>query len=281
MGSRVVEQVNPWGREKGEEPQRSDLWVVDFRSALSGIQEIIGAELPPVRSYHVQSVSLPALAVKADAVRRDSRSYQMPSFDEPLDAVRMVFVLDVQNDVDKGSHVYQFLDKWRRVVRAGRGALGTEPEITLDANYRINYAFNVYVILLAGGTLTGTTGSAAPSQVQAAANSPTASQSFYSRLFSTRRNSGSLTSYQQAQDHYEAARQEREAWLIAQNQNLAQPGNDGFLAENNLAYSGFYVLEKCWLSSFKFVDLSYGENKLLTIEAQFYVENILDKASVQ
>lgn len=276
MGSRVVEQVNPWGRQQGSEPQRSDLWVVDFRAALNGIHEVITEDLPPVQGYHVQSVSFPALTVKPETFRRDSRSYQMPGFDEPLDAIRMTFVLDVQ-DVEEGSHVYQFLDKWRRLVRAGRGAYGQEPEITLNANYRVDYAFNVYAILLAGGSATGAT----PSQTQTAVNTAPQSQSYLSKLFSTKRNTSSTTSYQPAENPQEALRQEQEAGRLAAAQNTRQPSGPTFDPGNNLQYSGFYILEKCWLSSFKFADLSYSENRLLTIEAQFYAENILDNASAK
>jgi hypothetical protein len=40
------------------------------------------------------------------------------------------------------------LDVWRMAVRAGRGPMSSEFSITLDANYRIDYAFDVRLMLM-------------------------------------------------------------------------------------------------------------------------------------
>lgn len=166
MARIIDDQVNVWGRQQGVEPQRSDLWVVDFTQALSGLASVafdtnpqstniaLPFVPPKLGTYFVSAVGLPELRVRSEVVRRDSRPYQMPSWDEPCDVVRMVFILDcfrpgkVFNPYR--SDIYQMLDVWRAVVRAGRGSMSTEFAITLDNNYRIDYAYNVGVNLMRG-----------------------------------------------------------------------------------------------------------------------------------
>ncbi len=73
----------------------------------------------------------------------------MPGFDEPCDAVKIVFILDSPGP-ETSSLIYRVLDQWRQVVRAGRGTMSKGNDILLDANYRIDYAFNINVFLLRG-----------------------------------------------------------------------------------------------------------------------------------
>lgn len=163
--ARVIDtQTNPWGRQQGVDPQRSDLYVVDFTQALSGLASVVNDNnvignnvalpfVPPkLASYFVMAVNLPELRIRPEMVRRDSKPYMMPSWDEPCDAVRMTFILDcfTQGKVfdPYRSDLYQMLESWRAVVRAGRGGMSTEFAIALDNNYRIDYAYDIGVNLL-------------------------------------------------------------------------------------------------------------------------------------
>lgn len=164
--ARIIDtQINPWGRQQGPEIQRGDLWIVDFNQALVNLADSAdsgdllssGLNTPflpdKLANYFAKSVALPDLKTKSEPIRRDSRSYPMPSWDEPLDAVRMVFWLDCAGpggtSIDPyRSDIYQMLDVWRAVVRAGRGSMSSEFAITLDGNYRIDYAFDIQVMMM-------------------------------------------------------------------------------------------------------------------------------------
>jgi hypothetical protein len=169
MARVIDQQTNPWGRQnQGIEPQRSDLWVVDLSAVVRGLKVALAGDseelsfgierpfLPTILgSYFAQSVTLPELKVRSEHIRRDSRPYQMPSWDEPCDAATMTFVLDCyrpggNNNNPYTSDIYQVLDIWRAVVRAGRDAMSSEFAITLNSDYTIGYAFNIYLKLLRG-----------------------------------------------------------------------------------------------------------------------------------
>ena len=138
--------------------QRSDLWVVDFSTAITGLNGNFTERTlaPKLAAYTSRSVTLPELKTKSDQVRRDSRPYQMPSWDEPLDAIGMTFTLDSHKSTGDNadpysSDLYQLLTMWRVSVRAGRGAMSKETEVPqLNAKYRVDYAFDVGVRLLRG-----------------------------------------------------------------------------------------------------------------------------------
>jgi hypothetical protein len=156
--SRVIsDQLNPWGREEGVDAQRSDLWIVDFSGAIAGLNKNISGLLPPrLATYYSQSVTLPDLKTKSDVIRRGSRPYQTPSWDEPLDPITMTFVLDSKSwfGADRTpyqSDLYRMLTLWRMCVRAGRGEMSSEGEvIELNASYRYDYDFDVPVRMLRG-----------------------------------------------------------------------------------------------------------------------------------
>ena len=177
-----------------------------------------------VPSYFAQSVSLPELAVKAEPVRRDSRAYNMPSWDEPLGTTRITFLVDAQTRFS--SRIYRLLDSWRMLARAGRGSVGTESSVILNPNYRINYAFTIMLSLLCGG-------------LSAAASAATLDEAAADFL------------------------------------------GGSFHIDNDLQYSGQYLLENAWLGSFKMGDLSYEGAKSATIEATFYADNVLDNGADQ
>jgi hypothetical protein len=238
--ARVIDhQLNLWGRATGIEPQRSDLWVVDFREALGGLRRVllqqpsVSSEIsmpyvPPVlASYFVQSVSLPEMKVRADPVRRDSRAYQTPSWDEPLEVVTMSFALDSYrvggaNASPYKSDIYQMLEVWRAVVRAGRGSVSNEYALRLDGNYRFDYAFNVSLTLMRGGV---------PKVIL-----PSEPGGIY---------------------------------LAAM---AAIPG--ALTVINDLEKAMQFQLIRCWLGGFKMNDLNYDTAKVLLLTATFYADDI-------
>src|ERR1051326_3594086 len=155
----LVEQRNTWGSPNGLNSQRADLWQVDFATAINGIQTALAsnpgmdsavpAKLP---SIYLQSISLPELKVGGQVVHRESRPYYVPDYDEPIEPIRMKFNMDAPHRTSV-SEVIKFLTAWRMLVRAGRGSFGQEWSIRLNQDYRIDYAFNVSLRLLRGGTL--------------------------------------------------------------------------------------------------------------------------------
>jgi len=257
----IAEQRNPWGLAgaQSQEAQRTDLWVVDLSQAEAGINSVLGPEfdrVQPVPAYFAQSVALPQLETKAEPVRRDSRSYNMPSWDEPLGTTRMTFILDARGDA-RSSRIYALLDRWRMLVRAGRGQVGTESLITLDDHYRIDYAFAIPLTLLRGGSL--------PELLTA--NEPAAVSGLTGFSF------GSAGNFTADRERFLAeARQQLS--LIRQNTSATVPlwrqVGWGWEPDNDLEISGLYLLEKAWLGSFKMSDWTYEGAKVATLEATFY-----------
>lgn len=271
--ARIVEnQTNLWGKQQGIEGQRSDLWLVDFRETLEGLHRVAVTAstadtetsgsvnlqppmdflLPKLATYYVHSVALPDLRVRSDAVRRDSRPYQMPTWDDPLDPIRMTFLLDCykpgRETSPYKSEVYCLMDAWRSVVRAGRGSLSSEYAIRLDNDYRIDYAFNVEVKLLR------------PGSPQLTSVNP----NFFG---------GQKTLAQRDQAYLGSG-----AGVYPGNTpypSLAVPDALNYtVVQNDLQEALKLTLVKCWLSSFKVSDLSYEQAKLVQIEATLYAEDI-------
>jgi len=117
----------------------------------------------------VRSIALPETRTKSDVIRRDSMAYQMPSWDDPLDAIKVVFLLDT-NAEDSVSSVKDFLEAWQALTRAGRGSrsstyTGAAGHLLLNSNYSVNFRFDFNVNLLRGASLTGTQGGLPPTQV--------------------------------------------------------------------------------------------------------------------
>lgn len=160
----LASQKNCWGTttEEGLEPQRNDLWLVDLSEVVKGLDKLrlfykVGVSNAPVfLPQFVQSVTLPEQKIKAEVFRRDSVPFNLPSWDEPLDATKIVFLLDTQERVNQ-SVVLAIMKAWTLAVRAGRGNrtdgpyATTKNSVTLDATFRYDYAFSVRIALLRGG----------------------------------------------------------------------------------------------------------------------------------
>jgi hypothetical protein len=237
--SRIFEQKNVWGSQGGLNPQRADLWFVDFTQVLRGINAqlpntdntmvvlplatlvspfYVTTALAPLGSrvepYYVASVSLPSLGIKAEEIRRDSRPYMMPGFDDPLSEIKVVFILESPVST-KNSKIYQFLDTWRAFTRAGRGAMGNEKTVTLNSRFTVVFRFPVSITLLRGNA------------------NPTI-------------------------------------------QTLAV-ANAQLPVSNDVEDCGVWQLENMWLSRFRATDLDYSKgNEIVRIEATFYADNIRD-----
>ena len=244
---------NQWGVQGGQNPQRADLWQADLASVITNLNrsDPFNPQLQNLPRYVPCAVSLPELKIKPEPYRRDSRSYQMPSVDEPLDPVRISFIMDDggfinrQNNDISASEIYRVMDVWRRVSRAGRGALGSELFLVLDANYTVAFRFSIYLYLCRGNSLpsSATTGGTT-------LNGGTTSQQ---ATFDATARSNQLVSQVQVL-------QSRAAAL---DQTLV-----------GLEVTNIFMLENAWLSGFKIGDLNYEAAKVLTLDATIYAENI-------
>lgn len=155
-----LEKKNVWGSAQGLDPQRADLWLVDLANAAGRINaldvgfNVTGFTYP----QYVQSVSLPENKIKVESFRRDSVPYQMPSWDEPLDVLKIVFWMDTNDQTT--SYTYGLLSAWLELVRAGRGLRGSGysaptaqlPLILLDDNFSSNYRFDCSMSFLRGSS---------------------------------------------------------------------------------------------------------------------------------
>lgn len=163
---RIDHQKNPWGLRDGLELQRSDLWQLNFDLAIHVLNQVYtkqfglplfpGGSLSPL---YAQSVALPSMVTKPDPIRRDSRAYNMPSHDDPVETVRMTFLFESRKSAE-GSIVYNLFNAWRCLVRSGRGGVSDEAAFTLNDHYGIGvwnsatgssgYAFDIVLKMLRG-----------------------------------------------------------------------------------------------------------------------------------
>lgn len=167
-------QKNPWGVTL--EAQRSDLWYVNLDSVvrefsaagLFGADEVYGNFNGGNTQFYALSVSLPEQKINSEIVRRDSRPYHMPSWDEPTGQIRMDFIHDVSSvahpGVGRQSEIVKLLTVWRAVTRAGRGAMSTEARYSMSPEYSLPlsaanraslHAFDIPIYLLAGAGVPG------------------------------------------------------------------------------------------------------------------------------
>jgi len=267
----TINQTNLWGKQAdsglGYEPQRNDLYFVDFASAVKNVAAATRIQLAPIVPQYVRSVTLPELRTKADPVRRDSIPFNMPSWDDPMDAVKIVFLLDTNNQ-DDASAVTKFLDAWLNLTRAGRGgrsqgysALGDW--LKLNADYRVDFQFNVNLFLLRGADIS----------VGGFVDSGGSGDDF--RRFTAQANAA----YRNLK---------KQAGLVQQGTPVPGPGDDNsFEAAVTYAQSGgdaaieqdmvihtTYILKNAWLAAYKISDLTYTESALVTVDATFYVDTV-------
>ena len=223
----------------------SQIYEGDITTNLEGF----GGE---VESHYISSVKMPGVKVKAEEFKRDSRSYMMPGFDEPLSEIGVTFIMDSPVD-STTSKVYRFLETWRAFVRAGRGAMGNERSITqLGSNFRVNFRFPVVIALLRGN---------ASPKIADIAN---LSSEYYGTLDNLNAQLAGLSEEQK-------------------NAKIKQIlGNGGvfvkdYPVDNSLEQCALFKVEGMWLSGFKLTDLDYSKgNDITRIEASFYADSITD-----
>lgn len=227
---------NLWGAQGGSmEPQRTDLWQVDFSQALEGMRShlyhlvekgIGGADTQAlvtlcgevdILPQYVQSVTFPDYNVKyEDVVSYNVRS-KLPIVDQGFDTVKMRFVLDAAAE---GSRVLSFLELWQAFVRSASGKRSPSgvPPVPLYISAEAQdvpgtpFEFDVYVNLLSGSTTD----------------------------FSTLSRSG--------------------------NADFGAVGMDVVTKIN---------LVRCWLASYRLPELSYEGSKVATIDAAFVVTDLV------
>jgi hypothetical protein len=251
----ISETRNMWGRQGGENAQRSDLWQVDLTAVILGINAALGTQFRVLPRWYPASIEIPEPRVRAEGVRRASRMYLMPSWDEPFDPVKLSLIVDdasnnrkVGNGVPEGE-VYAIMDAWRSLVRVGRGSVGSEidPPV-LDENYLSNYAFTLHVYLLRGIS-PSTKFVVEQSRVQTNLAGSDANTMFGLRSVFGQRNV----------------------------RTASQPSNVSFASGLDIA--GMLVLEEAWLSGFKLGQLAYQGSNVLTCDATIQVANVLQYAS--
>jgi hypothetical protein len=245
-----------WGRQGGENAQRSDLWQVDLTSVILGINSALGTQFRVLPRWYPASIQIPEPKVKAEPTRRASRMYMMPGWDEPFEAVTMSLIVDdasnvrrVGNGIPEGE-VYAILDAWRSLVRSGRGSVGSEfdPPV-LDENYLSTYAFTIYVYLLRG-------------------ISP--STKFFvdqSRVRANQATNSDANAMFGSQDS------------PAQRSVRTASQSSGVPFATGLDIAGMLVLEEAWLSGFKLGQLAYQGGSILTCDATIQVANVLQYTS--
>lgn len=268
--SRITDQTNIWGSQGGVNAQRADLWAIDFKQVIDGINsQIFDGDLDTalnalqgnVEPYYISSVVMPCQKVKAVEVKRDSRPYMMPSFDDSLTEIRVNFILDTPTNA-KTSKIYTFLETWRAFVRAGRGPMGNEKSVSLNNKFLVGFRFPVAIVFLRGNA------------------NPTVTLS--SLASSNRRFSKDEVSSINQQIQIQASDPEIGGGLSQEElvQNALSQGNFDFVVngvDNPLEDCAIFQVENMWLSSFKITDLDYSKGaEIVRIEAIFYADNILD-----
>lgn len=147
---------NPWARLHegdavdnpafGWDPQRTDLFTIDFSSALTAMQEILRRvaatssvaaqlyEALPTReslALFPVVVALPERHIRSEATRRHDIPYPNPGYDDELAAIGVTWFLECGADDAARSSILAFLRTWQAVTRAGRA--GQNPgELALD-----------------------------------------------------------------------------------------------------------------------------------------------------
>lgn len=267
----TINQTNLWGKQAdsglGYEPQRNDLYFVDFASAVKNVAAATRLQLPPMPPQYVRSITMPELRTKADPIRRDSIAFNMPSWDDPLDPIKIVFLLDT-NNLDDSSAVTKFLDAWLNLTRAGRGsrsqgysALGDW--LKLNSDYRVDFQFNVNLFLLRGANL----------NVGGFVNSGSDNDEF--RRFTAQANAA----YRNLK---------KKSGLVQQGTPVPDPNPDnsfetavtyaaadqGAAVEQDMVIHTTYVLKRAWLAAYKISDLTYTESALVTVDTTFYADTV-------
>lgn|SRR5512143_2149174 len=263
----TINQINLWGKQADAgttlEPQRSDLWMVDFKAAVQGVGTASKVPLIPILPQYVRAITLPELRTKAEPIRRDSVPYQMPSWDDPLDPIKITFLLDTHAQEDV-SNVIQFLDAWMALTRAGRGTrfLGYNVNtawLTLNSDFRVDFQYQVDLWLLRGSASDLTGGfSTSPQSDEFKAGMANANTAFRNQ----KKQEG------QVQQGATAVQDQQPVTQFSLSASLRSSANP------NMTVHSIYTLVNAWLGAYKMSDLNYAQSDLVTVEATFYADDV-------
>lgn len=259
----TINQINLWGKQAdagtGFNPQRADLWMVDFTPAAQGVAGATKISIAPIVPQYLRSISLPEQRTKAEPIRRDSVPFQMPSWDDPLDAIKITFLMDTHQQ-DDACNVVQFLDAWLALTRAGRGSrtLGYTRNtawLKLNDSFTIDFRFDVFLSLLRG---------VEASNISNIVNQQ--SDQFKAAMANANTNFSNLKAQQD---------QIQRGPTALQNAPASQFTISNILQSRNSNMSrAIYRLYSTWLGAYKISDLNYTQSDLVTVEATFYPENV-------
>lgn len=282
----TINQTNLWGKQADEglglEPQRNDLYFVDFASAQKNVAAAANIQLAPIFPQYVRSITLPELRTKADPIRRDSNSYNTPSWDDPLDPIKIVFMMDTKNQ-DDSSDVMRFLDAWLALTRAGRGGRSqgytpSEGWLLLNSDYRVDFQFNVNLFLLRGFAMTfggffddqSNRTDDQFKRVMALANIQYRNEK--RRVAAMQTGSAGFSSIYEEKS-FETAQGVAGGLAEAEGGGVAT-NYVGGAVEQDMVIHTVYVLKKAWLGAYKISDLNYTESSIVTVEATFYADAV-------
>lgn len=257
--------------------------MVDFAGAVRDIRSEYNSNTviptPAILPQFAKSVSLPENKVRPDAIRRCSIPYQTPSWDEPLDAVKVQFYLvHDSGNTESESPVLSFLNQWLQLVRAGRGLRSTGGpdywgnveapplrEVSGSPGSLImpTYRFTFELVLLKG---------------------------YVSSLPPLTRRDERRIQTQIAAANRKAAREASDA---LKNGPATQPPTPTVPADTTvlepmtirpggeIEISTRVYIQNAWLGGYKISDLTYEGSGLSTVDATFYPESVLMGTSPQ
>lgn len=276
------DQINLWGKagDSGAlDPQRNDLFYVDFSQAVHGLAATpyasgwakwidLNALTINILPQYVRSVTLPESRTKPEVVRRSSVPYNMPSWDDPLDPVKINFLVDTHSN--KAPVVLKFLDAWLSLIRAGRGERKTgysgSPVLCDPTTYKVECRFGITIWMLRG--IPGESANdlafyAAAEAADLAAAQATVVQRNIKRVQGLMQTGLSGMQVQQLQQAFPT---------LTEPLPTSQPFNPSL--NSDMQMHTYLRLNNAWLGGYKVSDFNHAESALSTIEATFYPESI-------
>ena len=269
-------QINLWGKAANQavtrDPQRADLWFADFSGVTAALQKrVLGNQfgefsmlplrqfpqtIPDLAPQLVKSITFPETKMRPETFRRMSIPYQMPSWDEPLDPIRVQFIADLaQSSEVTGFSAAKMLTWWSYVARIGRGSRkdgAASSVLVLQENSAggleiPQYAFDFTVYMIRGmdapvfgdsialnqTVLNSTSGAAAGAWAANAAGGGAGSPPPFS-----------------AQSGFQAS------------------------ISNSMTISSIVRFNRAWVAGFKMSDLSYETPGLVLFDATLYAEAV-------
>lgn len=156
----ITTAVNIWGQQADVDIQRTDLWRLNLRTAISALDQlpseayaVLGLTkqrlpTPEDASFYATRVSLPVQKIEERHLIQSGSWRYVPGYAAALDTARVDFIHDAH---EVPSAIYTLLSAWRQLVRVGRtdrGGLVTLPLLTAES--RPTFRFDIDVQLAQG-----------------------------------------------------------------------------------------------------------------------------------